>query len=178
MTWIDYRKAYDMVPHSWILECSRMVGVAQNIITLIENSMANWKTVLASNQEALGAVDIKRGILQGDSLSPLLFVIINTTIADFKGHNTRKNEGCKINYLLFMDDLKPYGKNSTQIDSPLQTVWSYSQDIGMKFGIDKCAAPQPERGRLVRSEGLELSDGESMKEVDQEDYKYLAGYCN
>ena len=60
MAWIDYRKAYDMVPHSWILECARMVGVAQNIITLIENSMTNWKTVLTSNQEVLGTVDIKR----------------------------------------------------------------------------------------------------------------------
>ena len=38
-----------------------------------------------------------------------------------------------------MDDLKLYGKNSSQIDSLVQTVWSYSEDIGMKFGIDRCA---------------------------------------
>ena len=43
----------------------------------------------------------------------------------------------------------------------------------MKFGIDKCAVPELERGRLVRSEGIELQDGERMKEVDQEGYKYL-----
>ena len=24
MVWIDYRKAYDFVPHSWILECLDM----------------------------------------------------------------------------------------------------------------------------------------------------------
>ena len=76
MAWIDYQKAYDMVPHSWILECARMFGLAKNIVTLIENSMANWKTVLTSNQEVLGTVDINRGIFQGDSLSPLLIVII------------------------------------------------------------------------------------------------------
>ena len=28
MGWIDYQKAYDLVPHSWILENSKMVGVA------------------------------------------------------------------------------------------------------------------------------------------------------
>ena len=77
---VDYRKAYDMVPHSWVSGYARMVGVAQNIITLIENSMANWKT---SNQEVLGTVVIKRGIFQGDSLSPLLFVI-----TDSKGHKS------------------------------------------------------------------------------------------
>ena len=60
-----YRKSYEIV-HSWILECARIVGVAQNIITFIENSMANWNTVLTSNQEVLGAVDIKKEIFQGD----------------------------------------------------------------------------------------------------------------
>ena len=37
----------------------------RNKTTLIENSMANWKTALTSNQEILGTVDIKRGIFQG-----------------------------------------------------------------------------------------------------------------
>ena len=27
MAWIDYKKAYDMVPHSWIKECLDLFGV-------------------------------------------------------------------------------------------------------------------------------------------------------
>ena len=27
MAWIDYKKAYDMVPHSWIIECLDLFGV-------------------------------------------------------------------------------------------------------------------------------------------------------
>ena len=27
MVWVDYRKAYDMVPYSWILECLHLVQV-------------------------------------------------------------------------------------------------------------------------------------------------------
>ena len=76
MAWIDYKKAYDMVPHSWILKCLEMVRGAKNMITIISNSMANWKTVLTSGGIDLGQVDIRRGIFQGDSLSPLLFVSI------------------------------------------------------------------------------------------------------
>ena len=30
MTWIDYR-AYDMMPHSWIVECLEMFGIAHNV---------------------------------------------------------------------------------------------------------------------------------------------------
>ena len=125
MAWIDYWKAYDIIPHSWIFECARMVGVAQNIITLIENSIANWKTVLTSNQKVLGTVDIKKGIFQGHSLSPLLLVIIMIPLPlilrDTGAGYQLNKEGCKINQLLFMDDLKLYGKNSSQIDSLVQT---------------------------------------------------------
>ena len=31
MGWIDYKKAYDMVPHSWIIECLDLFGGAENI---------------------------------------------------------------------------------------------------------------------------------------------------
>ena len=31
MAWIDYKKAYDMVSHSWIIECLDLFGVAENI---------------------------------------------------------------------------------------------------------------------------------------------------
>ena len=31
MAWIDYRKAYDFVPHNWILECLDMLGIADNV---------------------------------------------------------------------------------------------------------------------------------------------------
>ena len=30
MAWIDYKKAYDMVPHSRIIECLDLFGVAEN----------------------------------------------------------------------------------------------------------------------------------------------------
>ena len=63
MTMIDYRKAHDLVHiHGfWNVQERLMIGVAQNIVTLKENSMENWKTVLTSNQEVLGTVDIKNG---------------------------------------------------------------------------------------------------------------------
>ena len=35
MAWIDYKKAYDMVPHSWIIECLDLFGVAENIKSLL-----------------------------------------------------------------------------------------------------------------------------------------------
>ena len=62
MAWVDYKKAYDMVPHSWILEVCEMFGVVQNVKELIGNSMDLWKTELMVNGNVLGSVDIDRGI--------------------------------------------------------------------------------------------------------------------
>ena len=75
MDWIDYKKAYDMVPHSWIIGFLDLFGVAQNIKSLFVNSMEKWKVMLCSEISELGKVEIKRGIFQGDSLSSLMFVL-------------------------------------------------------------------------------------------------------
>ena len=63
-----------MVPHSRIKECLELFGVANTIKTLLVNSMEKWRVMLCAGNSELG-VDIKRGIFQGDSLSPLVFVL-------------------------------------------------------------------------------------------------------
>ena len=127
-----------MVPHSWILKCLEMVGAAKNIISTISNSMVNWKTVLTSGGTVLGQVDIKRGIFQGDSLSPLLFIVIMLPLSLVLRKMTAGYRLAKdvtpINHLLFMDDLKLYGANKDQLDSLIQVVRIFSQDIKMLLG--------------------------------------------
>ena len=71
MAWIDYRKADDVVPHSWLIERLDLFGVAENIKSLLVNSMEKWKVMLCS-----GEVQIKCGIFQGDSLSPVVVFVL------------------------------------------------------------------------------------------------------
>ena len=177
MAWIDYRKAYDMLPHSWILETLGMIKVAKNIKGLLERSMADWKTVLTANGKNLGEVDIRRGIFQGDTLSPLLFVVamIPLTLMLRKqemGYQFGEAKQ-KINHLLFMDDLKLFGANLKEVEKLCEAVQNFSRDIGMEFGMKKCAVLEMQRGVKVSCEGIELPDGEVMQEVEEEGYKYL-----
>ena len=46
MVWIYYKKAYDMVPHLRIIECLDLFGVAENIKSLLVNSIEKWKVML------------------------------------------------------------------------------------------------------------------------------------
>ena len=134
MACIDYKKAHDMVPHSWILESLQLKRVSDNILKFAKRSMANWQTELTSCGESLVKVNIRRGIFQGDSLSPLLFVICMIPLT----HVLRKAKarytlggGEKINHLLFMDDLKLYGKTENEIKGLESTVEVFSQDRSM-----------------------------------------------
>ena len=100
-----------MVPHSWILEMMEVTGVAKNVGSLIRRSMSNWCTVLNSDGKNLGNVKIARGIFQGDSLSPLLFVLVMIPLTillrkeKFGYRFTKDTSGNILNHLLFMDDL-------------------------------------------------------------------------
>ena len=59
VAWIDYRKAYNMVPHSWIEKRMNMFGVAVNVRSFISESMKHWNTELNAGQSRLGNVNIK-----------------------------------------------------------------------------------------------------------------------
>jgi len=52
-----------------------LFNVDGKLVSFLNNSMKLWKTVLTCNNEVLGVINIKQGIFQGDSLSPLLFVL-------------------------------------------------------------------------------------------------------
>ena len=80
----------------------------------------------------------------------------------------------KINYLLFMDDLKLYSRSEKGLDSLVQTVCVFSADIGMEFGIEKCAMLVMEKGKIVKLVGLELPNVKVIKSLQEvESYKYL-----
>ena len=109
--------------------------------------MANWQTELTSCGESLAKVNIRRGIFQGDSLSHLVFVICMIPLIHILCKAKAKytlGGGEKIYHLLFMDNLKPYGKSENKIKGLVFNV--FIQDIGMKFVIKKC-------GVIIMSKG-------------------------
>ena len=50
----------------------------------------------------------------------------------------------------------------------------FSEDIGMEFGIEKYAMLVMEKGKIEKSVGIELPDGQVIKSLQEgESYKYL-----
>ena len=66
-------------------------------------------------------------------------------------------ENHKISHLLFMDDLKLYADSESHLDSLIQTVRIVSDDIGMEFGLEKCGVVCMRRGKVTKTDGIQLS---------------------
>ena len=174
MAWIDYKKAYDFVSHSWINECMELFGIAENVRNFLEKSMEQWKLSLTSNGEDLGEVDMKRAIFQGDSLSPLLFVLnmvpLSLILRKVNASYEWGKKQYKLNHLLVMDDLKLFSESEEQTNTLVRTVHVFSADTRMDFGMKKYGILTMKRGKVFRYEGIKLPNCEVMKEVKKEGY--------
>ena len=179
-SWIDYRKAFDSVPHSWIIKTLELYKVSPEIVNFMKVNMKNWKTTLllrhATDTLTSRLIEIRSGIFQGDSLSPLLYCLALAPLSNLL-HSTNCGydiQGKKINHLFYMDDLKVFGRDSQQQERLLQTVKTFSDDINMKYGLETCATAEFKRGKLATTTSIRLDEETTIKELQQEDsYKYL-----
>jgi predicted RNA-binding protein with RPS1 domain len=145
--------------------------------------MNNWNTNMHlrsddGNEIITDTINIKRGIFQGDSLSPLLFCVALIPLtselnATGFGYNISKNSP-NVSHLFYMDDLKLYSKTEQQLQGALHVVKKFSDDIEMKFGLSKCAKATLKGGKLIKKENIEIDVATTIKDLQQDNtYKYL-----
>ena len=73
-----------------------------------------------------------------------------------------------------MNDLKLYSDNEKGLGSLVQKIHIVSKDIGMEFGIEKCAILVIEKGKIVKSLGIELPDSKVINSLQKgESYNYF-----
>ena len=67
-----------------------------------------------------------------------------------------------------MDDLKLFARNDNELTGLLDTVKKFNDDIGMQFGLDKCAKVTFIKGRNVKAENITLDESTTIKQLEQE----------
>ncbi|XP_044760181.1 uncharacterized protein LOC123317642 [Coccinella septempunctata] len=184
VAWIDYRKAFDSVPHTWLLKVLKMHGVHEKLIHLLRFLMQTWRTSLlirtGDGMKQSRSIKIRRGVFQGDTLSAIWFCMaINPLSALLRnteyGYVIDKQRSIRINHSLYIDDLKLYGANFEQIKRLLEIVSLFSESIGMSFGVDKCATLEVRRGKIQNTSlGTTLMNQTTIPSLNVDDsYKYL-----
>ena len=76
---LDYKKAFDSVSHSWIIEILKLAKIPDEIIEVIKMLMYKWRTKIHLYGETdsieTSEIECYNGIIQGDMLSLVLFIL-------------------------------------------------------------------------------------------------------
>ncbi|CAK1596506.1 unnamed protein product [Parnassius mnemosyne] len=163
--WIDYKKAFDSVHHTWLKRVLKLYKVNCTVQHFLGQCMGQWNTIFCHLGERMKAAEnhirIRRGIFQGDCLSPIWFCLSLNPLSTLlegsgKGFQLRKGD-TKVTHLFYMDDLKLFASSRSHLMELLIITCDFSNSIRMKLGTNKCAVLHVERGRVANSDGIDLS---------------------
>ena len=116
-------------------------------------------------------IAIRNGIFQGDSLSPLLFCMGLFPLSRILNRSKLgvKVKEVQISHTFYIDDLKVFARNAEELNRIQTLVSTFSKDIGMSFGLDKCAVLTIVQGQIFTSP----LNKEFPNMSESERYKYL-----
>ena len=133
VVYVDFKKAFDKVPHKRLMIKLRSFGISGSIYNWIENWLMNRKQRVVLNGFSSDWKEVTSGVPQGSVLGPLLFIIFVNDI----------DQSVTSNLLKFADDAKLFRQVSDQSDvdalrEDLRNLYQWSEDWQMLFNIDKC----------------------------------------
>ena len=79
----------------------------------------------------------------------------------------------KINHLMYMDVIKLFTKKEKELETLIQTVRIYRQDVGMEFGIEKCAMLVIKGGKRHDRRNRTANSRKIRTHGEKETYRYL-----
>jgi hypothetical protein len=144
LLYIDFKNAFGSADHARLLAIMTDLGYPDDVIHLIGNiySQSTTKFTGAHFGETK-PIHIQRGTIQGDTLSPYLFIIFIEPLLRWfqRGSNGYKfkTSDATINSAAFADDLVALTHTLPSIQNQLYKLNKFCKWSGMDLGIPKCA---------------------------------------
>lgn len=131
--YLDFRKAFDAVPHERLLHKLKGYGVGGKLLSWIRAFLSNRQQRVVVEGSASDWIDVTSGVPQGSVLGPLLFIVYINDLPDCVQSQVK----------IFADDTKLYAKvdqvsSIELLQADIDQVKAWSSDWLMPFNQDKC----------------------------------------
>ena len=139
LAFVDYEKAFQSVETNAALNTLQNQGIDQTYIDVLARLYENGYARLDLHKQG-NAIPIRRGVRQGDSISPKLFTACLEDIVRNLNWSKRgiSIHGRKLNNLRFADDVAlKREKNHQEIEDCLNDLETESKKVGLKINIEK-----------------------------------------
>ena len=138
VAFVDYEKAFDSVQTQAILTSLQEQGIEDVYIEILKDIYTDSSVTVHLHKES-EKIRIKRGVRQGDTISPKLFTATLESI--FRRLNW-ENKGVKIDgeflsNLRFADDIFLCTETPQELQQMLQELSDESRQMGLKMNITK-----------------------------------------
>jgi hypothetical protein len=144
LLYINFKNAFGSIDHARLLAIMADLGYPQDAINLIGNIYSNSSTMFfGSYFGKTKAVHIQRGTIQGDTLSPYLFIIFLEPLLRWLERGNLgyilKTSQYTLNSAAYADDLAIITSDIKHIQPQLNKIDKFCHWAGMELGIPKCA---------------------------------------
>ena len=68
-----------------------------------------------------------------------------------------------------MDDVKLFAKNKKELETLINAVRIYNQDLGMEFGMEKCAMLGMKSGKRHLTDAMELPNQDKIRTLGEKE---------
>jgi len=178
---LDLRKAFDTVPHTTIRRALDRFSMDSRLAGFIMDDLTGCSTSIKVGPHLIENIPIRRGVKQGDPLSPVLFnLVLDELLCFLDAQQTGiKINGTTINSLAYADDLLLLTPSAREMQLQLRSTERLFDARHMAINPDKCSSLTtkvlPAKKKFYFSELARLYIGPTpLPLVDAESsFKYL-----
>ena len=167
IVFVDFRKAFDTINRGTFQPILTHYGVPQSLIDDVLQMYDGTSASVSTSHGDTESFTTTSGVLQGDTLSPFLFIILmdyilRQTLSDETGFVVRKSRGTRypakyIHALAYADDIALISESADSAESVLRNLELNSQQIGLSINEKKTKVLH--LGYVSQQRNISLSNG-------------------